>query len=250
LGVMFDVARYGPHGPKVSLLCQRSYVWSTRTKYNLRFDRHISWNCHTKRKLWQDSYRTFHVRSRLCVETNITRLPFRRRISFLYLSNTRYQLSFTSMYPGKQSNKQTSSTDLLQIVGPLESHPTCSDTQQDVSWVERANWQSFISLWPVAYYIFLRSFHFSWLSSSPFPRQQVMAPQTPQPSVIQSESRRMAGASSNAPQAETQLLGRHLFVHCNSAIAATENMAQDVHLRKVHKTGRSNNRQQHTIGCE
>jgi len=54
----------------------------------------------------------FYVRSRLCVETNITRRPFSRRISFLYLSNTRYQLSFTSIYPCKQTNKQTSSDRL------------------------------------------------------------------------------------------------------------------------------------------
>jgi hypothetical protein len=61
----------------------------------------------------------FHVRSRLCVETNITRLPFHRRISFLYLSNTRYQLSFTSMYPGKQSNKQTSLDRLTANCGTV-----------------------------------------------------------------------------------------------------------------------------------
>jgi len=70
-----------------------------------------------------------------------------------------------------------------------------------------------------------------------------MAPQTPQPAVIQSESSRTAGASSNAPLAETQLQRRHQLVHGDAAIAATENMAQDAHLKKVRKTGRSNNRQ-------
>jgi len=77
-----------------------------------------------------------------------------------------------------------------------------------------------------------------------------MAPQTPQPGVIQSESSRTVGASSNAPLAETQLQRRHQLVHRDAAIAATENMAQEVHLKKVPKTGRSNNRQQHAIGCE
>jgi len=149
----------------------------------------------------------------------------------------------------KQTNKHHR-TDLLQIAGQLESLPTCSDTQQDVSWVERASWQSFIPLWPVDYYIFLRNFHFSLSSSSPFPQQQVMAPQTLQPGGIQSESRRTAGASSNAPLAETQLQRRHQLVHRDAAIAATETMAQDSHLKKVHKTRRSNNRQQHAIGCE
>jgi hypothetical protein len=76
-----------------------------------------------------------------------------------------------------------------------------------------------------------------------------MAPQTPQPSVIQSESSRTAGASSNAPLADTQLQRRHQLVHRDAAIAATENMAQDTQLKTVRKTGRSNNRQQHAIGC-
>jgi hypothetical protein len=59
----------------------------------------------------------------------------------------------------------------------------------------------------------------------------------------------MVGASSNAPLAETELQSRHQLVHCNAAIAATENMAQDADLNKVHKTRRTNNRQQHDIGC-
>jgi len=87
-------------------------------------------------------------------------------------------------------------------------------------------------------------------SSSPFPQQQVMAPQTPQTGVIQSESSRTAGASSNAPLVETQLQRRYQLVHHNAAIAATEKMAQDAHPKQVRKTGRSNNRQQHAMGCE
>jgi hypothetical protein len=190
----------------------------------------------------------FHVRSQLSVETNTTRQPFRPRISYLDLSNTRYQLSFTSMYPFKHTKKYDL-TDLLQIAGALESHPTCSDTQQDGSWVERAFWQSFIPFWPVAYYIFLRTFHFLLSSSSLFPQQQVMAPQTPEPGVIQSKSSRTTGASSNAPLAETQLQRRHQLVHRDAAIAATRNMAQHVHVKTVRKTGRTNNRQEHAIGC-
>jgi hypothetical protein len=77
-----------------------------------------------------------------------------------------------------------------------------------------------------------------------------MATQTPQRVVIQSGSSRTTGASSNAPLAETQLQRSHQFVHCDAAIAATENMAQDAPLKKVRKTCRSNNRQQHAIGCE
>jgi len=114
-----DVARYGPHGAKPSLLCQGLYVWSIRTKQKLRFDRYFSWNSTINRTWWHDSYRMSHVRSQLCVGTNITRWPFRRRISFLYLSNTRYQLSFTSMYPCKQTNKQTSSDQLTANCGTV-----------------------------------------------------------------------------------------------------------------------------------
>ena len=77
-----------------------------------------------------------------------------------------------------------------------------------------------------------------------------MAPQTPLPGGIQSELSRTAGASSNAAPVETQLQRRHQLVHRDTAIAATNNMAQDAHLKKVRKTGRSNNRQQHAIGCE
>jgi len=77
-----------------------------------------------------------------------------------------------------------------------------------------------------------------------------MAPQTPQPGVIQSESSQTAGASSNAPLAETQLQRRHQLVHRDAANAATKSIAQDAHLKNVCKTGRSNNRQQHAIGCE
>jgi len=60
----------------------------------------------------------------------------------------------------------------------------------------------------------------------------------------------MKVASSNAPLAEAQQQRRHQLVHRDTAIAATENMAQDADLKMVCKTGRSNNRQQHAIECE
>ena len=52
-----------------------------------------------------------------------------------------------------------------------------------------------------------------------------MAPQTPQPSVIQSELSQTIGAASNAPLAETQQQCRYQLDHHNAAIAATENKA-------------------------
>jgi hypothetical protein len=77
-----------------------------------------------------------------------------------------------------------------------------------------------------------------------------MAPQTPLPGGIQSESSQTTGTSSNAPQAETQLQRRQQLVHRDAAIAATEKMAQVARLKKVRKTGHRNNWQQHAIGCE
>jgi len=56
-----------------------------------------------------------------------------------------------------------------------------------------------------------------------------MAPQTPQPGMIESKSSQMTGASSIAPLAETHLQRWHQLIHRNTAIAATENMAQDAY---------------------
>jgi len=153
------------------------------------------------------------------------------------------------MDPCKQTNKHHQ-TNLLQITGPLELLAPCNDTQKDVSWVERESWQSFNPMLPVAYYIFLRTFHFSVLSALPFPQQQVMDWRAPHPGVIQSELSRTMGPSSNAPLAELQQQYWHQIVHRDAAIAAIENMSQDTHLKQVRKTGLSNNRQQHAIGCE
>jgi hypothetical protein len=87
-------------------------------------------------------------------------------------------------------------------------------------------------------------------SSSPFPQQQVMAPQTPQPGVIKSESSGTTDTSSNTPVAGAQQECRHHLVHRDAAVAATEIMAQDPHSTQVHKTGRSNNKNQHAIGWQ
>jgi len=148
------------------------------------------------------------------------------------------------------ANKETNQTNVLQIAEPLKSPATCSYTQPDKTWVDCASRLSFIPLWLEAYYIFLSTLHFSLSSSSPFPQQQVMAPQTPQISEIKSQSSWTMGTSSNAPLAETQQQHRHQFVHRHSAIAATNNMAYDPHLKIVHETGRCNDRKQLAIGCE
>jgi hypothetical protein len=161
--------------------------------------------------------------SRRCVETNITRWPFHRSISFWYLSNMKYQLLFTSINPCRQTFIQHR-TDLLQIAEPLESPVTCSYMQLDISQVEDTSWLSFICLWLVAYYIFLRTFHFSLWSSATFPQHQVSDQKSPQPGVVECESCRTMGTWSTVPLAETQQHRRHQLVHHDTAIADTENM--------------------------
>jgi hypothetical protein len=77
-----------------------------------------------------------------------------------------------------------------------------------------------------------QDFHFSLSSSSPYPQYQVMARQTPQPGVIQSELSQTTSSSYTAPLAETELQRRHQLVHRDASIAATENMARDPHSKK------------------
>jgi len=161
----------------------------------------------------------------------------------------RSHLLFTSMYPCKHMNKQHW-TNLLQIARPLKSPATYHYTQMEQTWVECASRLSFIPFWLVAYYIFFRTFHCSLSSSSPFPQQQDMAPDTPRRGVIESESCRTTGAPVYAPLPETQQQWRHQLLHHNAAISATENMAQDAHFNIAHHTRRSNNQKQHAMGCE
>jgi len=169
--------------------------------------------------------------------------------NFLFIS-MKHEIPAVVRFNESQPTNIQHRTDVLQITGPLESPAPSSYTQQDISWVEHAGWVWFMPLWLVAYYIFLRTFHFCLSSSPPFPQQEVMAPHTPQPGVIESESCQTTGASSNASLAETQQQCRHQLVHHDAAIAATENITQDAHFKRVCKTGHSNNRMRHAIGCE
>jgi hypothetical protein len=131
-------------------------------------------------------------------------------------------------------------TDSLYIVGQSELPTTCSYTQQENSSLKHVCWQLFIPLWPVGCYTLLGTVHFSLSSSPPCWQQQVMPPQTPQPSAIESKASRTMGASSNVPLAETQQQCRHQCVHRNAAITATENLTQNVHSKTGLKTGCNN----------
>jgi len=82
------------------------------------------------------------------------------------------------------------------------------------------------------------------------PQQQVMAPEIIQPGAIEAVSSRTTGALNNAPPSYTQQRHRHEWVHHDAAIVATENMAQDAHLKIVRKPGSSKNKKQHVIRSE
>jgi hypothetical protein len=159
---------------------------------------------------------TFPLKNFLCIS-------IKHEISAVVHSNE-------SLQTNKQANKHHR-TDWLRIARPLELPATCHDMQQNVFWVGRASWKWLFPFWPVAYNIILSTFHFSLSSSTPFQRQQVMAPQTPQPGVIQSELSQTPGDSLNAPQGENQQLPRCQVVHRTAAIAVTKNMAQDAHFK-------------------
>jgi len=139
-------------------------------------------------------------------------------------------------------------TDSLQIAGLLESPVTSSYTQADSSWVESPSWQSFSAFWIEANYIFLRTSHFFWLSSSaPFPHQQFMATQTPQTGESGSESSETMGASFNASLEGTQPQRRQRLVHRGAADVATESMTLDAHSKIVHIIRSSTNKKQHSM---
>jgi len=90
-------------GQAVSL-CQVWYVWSTWTRQNLRFDRHFYGNSDANSQPWPVDWNLFDVRAGGYLETIMTRRPFRQRMSPLYLSNMRFQLSFARIYPCKRTN--------------------------------------------------------------------------------------------------------------------------------------------------
>jgi len=81
-------------------------------------------------------------------------------------------------------------------------------------------------------------------------QQQVMASWTPQTGATVSESSRATDASSNAPPGEAQLYVRHQLVHCDAAIAATENITHNAHLKMIRHSRSSTKRKQHAIRCE
>jgi len=97
LGEMLHIARQRPHGGKLRHLCHSWCVSLNWIKWNLPFDYHYIEIRNANNPTWHDVEHLFHVRSHGCIEKNITRCPFSWRISLWYLTNLRFQLSFTAM---------------------------------------------------------------------------------------------------------------------------------------------------------
>jgi len=61
---------------------------------------------------------------------------------------------------------------------------------------------------------------------------------------------RLVGATSNTERLGTQQESRQKSVHRDAANVATKHMTQDAHLKIVRKTGSSQKKKQHAVGCE
>jgi len=70
------------------------------------------------------------------------------------------------------------------------------------------------------------------------------------PGDSESNTGRLAGATSNPDILGTQLECRHKIVHDNAANAVTKHLTQDAHLKIVRNTGSRKNTKQHAVGCE
>jgi hypothetical protein len=92
--------------------------------------------------------------------------------------------------------------------------------------------------------------HFLLLSSSsPIPHEHIMDTQSPLAGESGSNTGRLAGDTSNTELLGTQQEQRHKVVHRDAANVATKHMPQDAHSKIVRKTGSSNNKKQHAVGC-
>jgi len=163
----------------------------------------------------------------------------------------RYQLSFITIYPCKQTNNiwptYSKSRDCwysLQLytvqlyTAGLSLNWWCKlavpRSILTCSWLY--NLQDFPLLFVI---IFLT-----------IPPQQVMAPENLEPGAIEAKLSRTTGASNNAPPSETQPQHSHQLVQHAAANVATENMTQDKHLKILRKSESSKHKKQWAIRCE
>jgi len=85
---------------------------------------------------------------------------------------------------------------------------------------------------------------------SSLPLQQIIIPQTPHQVEHGTESSKTMGASSDTSCPGTQPQCRHHLTHRDATNPATGNMTLDAPLKMVCKTGSTNSKKQHAIGCE
>jgi len=152
-------------------------------------------------------------------------------------------------------------TDLEQIAGRLAICATGSYAQQDSSCAEWVSWLLCMPFWLEANYIFLRTSHFFWLSSSSglpssFRYHDLFISTAPDDGSTNTTARwkwnrigQNDGCFIQQPPAETHSQLRHHLVHSDAANAATDNMTLDAQLNIVGKTGSSKNEKQHAIRC-
>jgi hypothetical protein len=76
-----------------------------------------------------------------------------------------------------------------------------------------------------------------------------METQPPPPGRRESNTSRLAGATSNTDNVGIQQERRHNVVHRDAANADTKHMTQDAHLKIDRKTGSIKNMKQHAVGC-
>jgi hypothetical protein len=117
LGQMLDIARYRPHGCKLSILYQGSYIWLNWKKQNLHDHCHMFGYSNANFLSRLEGYCVSNFRLKWCVERNITRCPFCRRIYLLYLSTIRFQLLVTSMNPCHQQTISDRLTANCRTIG-------------------------------------------------------------------------------------------------------------------------------------
>jgi len=185
----------------------------------------------------------YHRRSRVFLEINISRRPFRQKMSRCSHTNTRCRWSFTVIYACKHTLNigptWCKSQNGWQPMWPAAMRNRIHLVLNEQVGCYACHFDSKLTIYSSGFPTALR-----YLLPQDFPlrfviiisshlHQQIMAPQTPQQCEGGTESSRTMGAYSNTPPAETQLECRHDLVHCDAANAATGNITLHPQLKIV-----------------
>jgi len=177
----------------------------------------------------------------------------------IYVTNTRFQLSFTTSYPCKQTNNIIPTWCKMQDCWqPMQRAAMCNR----IELVQNEQ----VGCYPCHFDLKL-TIHSSGLPTSlryllpqDFPlrfiiiissswQQWIMAPRAPQQGESGTESSSTMAVSSDTQPAETQLQRRHHLAHHDAANAATKNLTLHTQFKIVRKTTIRKNTKQHAIGC-